>query len=560
MSADLRNLLPRLVVMARNVAADRTVQVNLGVASMYDRGRHCITFAPENLAWGDAEALGLAAHEGAHVQLSHYFDQLPAASLEDSLHCHAANLFEDIRVNAWAAHHFCGLAEGLRALSDRVEAECRASVAAVDAVPRALRACRALRLRALGLPAPDEADAAVRAAVAAGAGPLTHAVDVWPRDWDASLDERVACSQAFCTILVRDVLPELNRLRALDQAACRSQAARRRLQEQEQRAADPFRAEQAVWRPWQRTQGREPEGERADVATSAAYRRRLVDIGPLLAEFTHQLERHLLPNANASAVGRYLSGPRLDILAAMRFDAGVGTGRVFQRRTEPRVQRYRVVILADVSESMSGPPLDAVAATAVLLLEAGERIGVETGLVLFGTRTEGGVLVLKEPGEPLIRRRSAINAAFTDAQLLGKETPLAEALRAAALVLGGVGEGQDLVLVVTDGCPRTTQSTFFDQPRKLTTSDERGSAGGMVTVQGRTSTWRSEVEEERRVAAALRAVAVPGRLVVGVGIGAEAQVDRHFEHHRRFANHRAFAAAFPALLEDWLAVASSRRR
>jgi len=559
MSADPRNLLPRLVVMARNVAADRTVQVNLGVASMYDRGRHCITFAPEDLAQGDAQALALAAHEGAHVQLSHYFDQLPAASLVDPLHCHAANLFEDIRVNAWAGHHFCGLAEGLRALSDRVEADCRASVAAVDAVPRALRACRGLRLRALGLPALDEPDAAVRVAIAAGAGPLTRAVDVWPRAWNASLDERVVCSQAFCAILVRDVLPQLDRLRALDQAGCRSQAARARLQEQEQRAADPFRAEQAVWRPWQRTQS-EPEGERAEVVTPAAYRRRLVDIGPLLAEFTHRIERHLLPNASAGAAGRYTSGPRLDLLAAMRFDAGVGTDRVFRRRTEPRVQRYRVMILADVSESMSGPPLDAVAATAVLLLEAGERIGVETGLALFGTRTAGGVLVLKEPGEPLVRRRAAINAAFTGAQLLGSETPLAEALQAAALVLGGVGEGQDLALVVTDGCPRTTQTTFLDQPRKLTTSDERGRAGRAVTVQGRTSTWRSEVEENRRVAAALRAVAVPGRLVVGVGIGAEAQVDRHFEHHRRFTDHRAFAAAFPALLEGWLTVASSRRR
>lgn len=559
MSADLRNLLPRLVVMARNVAADRSVQVNLGVASMYDRGRHCITFAPGNLAWGDAEALALAAHEGAHVQLSHYFDQLPAASLEDSLHCHAANLFEDIRVNAWAAHHFCGLAEGLRALSDRVEAECRTSIAAIDAVPRALRACRALRLRALGLPAPDEPDAAVRVAVAAGAGPLTRAVDQWPRRWDASRDERVACSQAFCAILVRDLLPQLDRLRALDQAGCRSQAARARLQEQEQRAADPFHAEQAVWRPWQRTQGGEPEGERAGVATSAAYRRRLVDIGPLLAEFTHRLERHLVPNASASAGGRYTSGPRLDLLAAMRFDAGVGADRVFRRRTEPRVQRYRVMIVADVSESMSGAPLDSVAATSVLLLEAGERIGVETGLALFGTRTAGGVLVLKEPGEPLVRRRAAINAAFTSTQLLGSETPLAEALRAAALVLGGVGEGQDLVLVVTDGCPRTTQIAFLDRPRRLTTSDERGRPGGAVTVRGRTSTWRSHVEEDRRVAAALRAVTAPGRLVVGVGIGAEAQVDRHFEHHRRFADHRAFAAAFPGLLEGWLAAASRRR-
>jgi len=127
-------------------------------------------------------------------------------------------------------------------------------------------------------------------------------------------------------------------------------------------------------------------------------------------------------------------------------------------------------------------------------------------------------------------------------------------------MLGGVGEGQDLVLVVTDGCPRTTQNIFLDQPRKLMTSDERGRAGRAVRVQGRTSTWRSELEENRRVAAALRAVAVPGRLVVGVGIGVEAQVDRHFEHHRHFADHRAFAAAFPALLEGWLAVASSRRR
>jgi len=229
--------------------------------------------------------------------------------------------------------------------------------------------------------------------------------------------------------------------------------------------------------------------------------------------------------------------------------------RIWQRRVTPQDRRYRLAIAADMSDSMKGAPMAALARVVVLALEAAARLDVATSLVLFGVGWDRArrVRLIKDPQEPLRAARGRIGQALLSAPALGSETPMAEALDRCRTALGPP-EGDDLVVVITDGRPRTTEERFLKDPVMMGSAGDDGSTTGAAReVKGRCYVWKTDRRCAEEVSEALDRLAHPRRRCLGVGLGPEAPVEALFEESRVFEDHRAFARGFPGLLEGALA-------
>ncbi len=540
--------------MARNVSGDARVQLRIGTRSCYIPRLRMIELDEEIVdSWTEEEALGVVAHEGAHVRLSFYLEQLPQDLLRDKLQLSAVNWLEDARIDPWVAHHFQGLAEGMARIERRVLQQ--PPDPELGSPARALRFLYSLRLQARGWPHPQEKDKQVARAVQRCLDPTREALATWSRDWFAPAEVHRRDSGLFCKTMREVVLPQLRSLLQADRAEARRQGARPRrlLEEQLRRFAE---GSQEPWKPfWSswRQGGQQGAGEPARLirALPRGYAKRVAGFSGLLERFVRRFEQVLRPNDLKHYVSGFDSG-RLDRRRAMRFEAGGTHHGLFARRVDPIDVRIRVMLLADMYSSMAGDRFQAMANVALLVLEACDRLGFESGLLLFGIPEEDQVKVFKEPTEPLAGRRSAIDEALLGSPALGSETPLAGALVRAKGVLGPVEDGQDLVIVVTDGQPRSTEEKFFPDPEVVGVSDDSGKAGARTRIVGRNRMWRPQAAELRDAVQAVKTLSVPDRLVIGVGIGDDAPVQACFRNAQAYADHESFADGLPGLLDGLL--------
>lgn len=532
-----------LQAMVRNASGDGTVRVRVGTASCYCPRTHRVELDGDTLGERPREeVLAVAAHEGAHARLTAYHEQLRDSVLRDPLELRAVNVLEDARVDAWVLHAFPGLVEGQRSMHARCFGD-ELAPGELGPMPRCWRFVWGLRAAAVGRPRSEDPDPRVEQAIARCLKATRKAVDAWPRQGFDDAERLRGLSATFCRHMEGTVLPAFRRLLERDRAEAESQDATRRLEEVLARIADG--QDDGAWKDW--VEGR----PQAWPGTPPSWSGRLEDIGGLLGGFANRLEQLLRPNALRRYVGGHRSGPRIDLRRAMAWEAGGSADGLFLRRVDPKQPVYRVAVLADLSSSMAGPRLEAMANAVALTVEACERLALEVGVVAFGTRDD--VEVLKELDEPLAHRREALAAALIERPRLGSETPLAQGLDRVRAVLGPAPvEGHDLVLVVTDGQPRSSEWRYYDQPTGFSSSNDNGEETGTSVKSGRVRVWREPWTELQDVTRAVDALVGPSRTVLGVGIGEDAPVEELFEHARAYPDHEAFASEFPGLLEGAL--------
>lgn len=534
-----------LQAMVRNASGDGTVRVRLGTANCYCPRTHRVELAEQDLAERSREeVLAVAAHEGAHARLTLYDEQLPPEITEDPLQMRAANVLEDARIDAWVVHAFPGLSKGQKRMHDRAFAS-DADLEELGQIPRCWRFVWDLRAAAVGRKRKTDPDPLVRRAVHDCLAAARLAVDAWPRDRFGESGTIRRLSASFCAQLEARILPAFRALLAKDREEAASPSEALKLEETLARIGDIDI--DGTWAKWV------PGGQERSGAVPPSWSGRLRDLGALLGAFTTRLERLLRPNALHRYVGRQRSGPRLDLRRAMAWEAGGSAEGLFMRRVDPKDPVYRVVVVADLSSSMLGGRMDAMGNAVVLTTEACERLGLPSAVVVFGTRHEQNVKVLKELDEDLGHRRAELARMLIEKPPVGSETPLAEALDRARAVLGPPpDEGHDLVLVVTDGRPRSSHARFYAQPTDFTCTNDSGVKTGESRHSGRVIVLRTERDEQDRVDRAIAALSGPGRTILGVGIGDDAPVEAFFEHARAFEDHEAFAKHFPSLLEEAL--------
>lgn len=539
----------RLTATLRAVSGDRGVTLRLGSRARYVPRLHLVELQEEVQSWSRDRALALVAHEGAHVRITRYFSQFSPAVRRDREKMMVANVLEDARINRWAVHHWPGLADGFAQLDDL------AYGVAEDAPGEELRRSGesllpeveyvwALRAAADGRVRPPPVPEEVRAAVQRSLLPVRAVLDRWPRDEPATASEIDACSAALVACLEEVVFPEFDALRAQSRAALEERLDRRVAAEVIRKSYEPCE-DGSIWRGWaQAATGR------AAVLEFPTRSTELAPLGDRVAPFAAQLRDALRCNEEPWQEAGFPSGRRVDLRQAFlmagdpsRYD------RVWRRPTERTERVWRLLIAADVSDSMAGAPMESLSGIVRLCLEAAERVGFATSLILFGVRGPEPTRVLKDFREPLARRRGEIHEALANPCTLGTETPLAAALDEARLQVEGEPEGETLAIVITDGVPRATSSRLYLEPTRMGTSDDSGRAGKDTEVMGRVAVWEpAAVTRERVRVAGERFEAVPGAHLVGVGVGRAAEIGNCFRESVRYADFDAFARDFPEYL------------
>lgn len=539
--------LQRLETMVRHVTGDVRVRVRWGVHSAYMPTEHVIEFEEAIREWPDAEQLALACHESTHVVLSRYLDHARAPTWSP-LDRHLLNWLEDARIHTWIRGHFPGLGAGIDGLEDRVfggeRQRLERGLPLSDApLPPVLRFAIALRADATGRARQPDGDPAVEDAVRAGLAAASAAVHSVPEAWRPDEAEKQRCSDQFVERVDREILPLLRRFAP---PASDEPRAREVLRRAGEGASEAWRS---VWREL----GRRPD---ATAAASASPRRPprpsgdleavRREVAPRIARLARELEETLAPNARGGWTSGWSTGPKLDLRAVRRAETHhEAPTHVWLRRPPESEVRWRLCLLLDLSGSMAGPRIASLQRASVALLEAAERVEIPTLVLTFGV--EGaGVAVAKPFLVPLATARGDVQRALFETPL-GSETPLALALDQARLLLTDRRhpDERDLVVVVTDGAPAWSEEAFFATPRVVNSRSDAGSVGAPLLVQGAVRIWRAgdacKVDTER---AARRLVAESGAILVGVGIGTEAELGAFFQDTVTFADDGAFFEGF----------------
>lgn len=556
--------LRRLLATLRTVSGDRRVTLRLGPQACFVPRLRLVEVEEEVLGWDRDEGLALVAHEGSHVRLSLYFEQLPPEVLEDREQMTAVNVLEDARVDRWTRHHWPGLRDGFSALDDRAFGLAEAApgrellelgegLLPEMAFVWALRA--ATTGRAWGAALSDEVVEAVRECQAAA----WEALDEWPRQEPADPEEVRQHGAQFARCMTDVVLP---RFRALRRHGREELAARLEpeLAEEVVRGSYETGDSDGLWRPWAdevraRSAASAVKARPTRRARQTARARSSVDlwraVEPQVAAFASDLRAALRENEEPYVEAGFPTGRRLDLREAFLLEADPRRyDRVWRRPTERSERIWRLCLVADVSDSMRGAPMQSLARMTALALAGAERVGFDTALVLFGQSGDEPVTALKDFKEPLSARRDEISAHLGSAAQPGPQTPLAEALTRARTLVEGEPDGETVVVVVTDGAPTALEFRFFASPVQVVSSDDQGRTGRRSRlVQGRRYMYLPAAKYESAVRSAVRRVStVPGVHLVGVGVGKGAKVDDWFTRAARFDDFRLFARGFPRFL------------
>lgn len=148
------------------------------------------------------------------------------------------------------------------------------------------------------------------------------------------------------------------------------------------------------------------------------YERARRDIAHIADPLFNELERILRPDSFPRWVGGYAAGSRLDLRAAMRFEARPETYRsLWQRKTLPKKRDPQFLVLLDLSGSMSGERIHHGFRATVLVAEVLERLGIQQGI--FGFQDE--LICFKDFNEPFDGARRMVLGEMP-AEVLGSRT------------------------------------------------------------------------------------------------------------------------------------------
>lgn len=148
------------------------------------------------------------------------------------------------------------------------------------------------------------------------------------------------------------------------------------------------------------------------------YERARRDIAHIADPLFNELERILRPDSFPRWVGGYATGSRLDLRAAMRFEARPETYRtLWQRKTLPKKRDPQILVLLDLSGSMSGERIHHGFRATVLVAEVLERLGIQQGI--FGFQDE--LITFKDFTEPF-DASNRVRIGEMPAEVMGRRT------------------------------------------------------------------------------------------------------------------------------------------
>ncbi len=502
-----RFCLDAMLPLLRHLSGDAWVGLRVGPRTAYLPGPHVVEVAEEAGSWSYLEQLALIAHEATHVRLSHYDQQMAEAARPFE---HLFNWFEDARVHRFLLRHVPAIADGVWGLEHRVVAD------PVAPRSRATSFLLGLRAQIMGVRRawPIE-DREVGEAIEACRDAAEIAVRALPGRDDYRNETTWACSAILTRQVEEGILPVYEAL--LDG---------------EEAPRPPVARSWVAWRE---------RGAGASAPTTT-WDEAHAEVAEAITGLVGALRRVLPPNDASGWTMGHRSGPRLALRSAMRAQVDPGhLLRAFERQEEATEGRYRLGLALDTSGSMKGAPLHHLGRSAVLLLEAAERLGLPTSVVAFGVRDEGCTL-LKDLVEPLAACRGRLDRALLSRPRYGDETPLAAALDRMRLLHVPEDDVTDLLIVVTDGRP----CRMVDRTYVPLSDAARARQGRARRRRGWLPVWQRDYDADCRHA--LDRLEAAGRVVVGLGIGERAEVGSLFPHHLTVSD----ARALPCLLGDLL--------
>jgi len=481
--------LEALRALATGVAVDRSLTVVEGLPGCgwsIDTSSGTIQVDPDDLeSLPEVEIHGLLCHEATHAALTRYPWLVPESVLSRPGVGALLNAVEDCRIESWLVQRLPGAAPWVEAYNDRLFPEdggglgtqplfAQYSLGLIHhwwhgELPAGLdeRVVKALR-----------ETAGVRRQLAAELPPI-HAEVARVEGYEGSRVQRVFArhdglarpdgfevavrmsAMAAWGLVWRQILPVYQELVALDPPEKVSEAEGALLRRMgawsaSARSKRPIRAASSgpkVRLPAIDLKSRERALDPPSEDSWDAARR---DVLPLVDALVDELLRVLIPRSQPRWIDGYVTGQRLDLRAAMRFEARPASGGLWQRKTVPERSDPRFLLLLDLSGSMAGDPIHWGFRGVVLLAEVLERLGL--AFAVYGFQDE--LIGFKSFGSPLEAARAALSTLpleVSGSRPQGHNRPEhnwdGPVLEAAAEVLLESPSRSPVLIVVSDGSP-----------------------------------------------------------------------------------------------------------
>lgn len=484
-----RPTLSSLQALAAGIALDRTLEVHAGREGCgwsIDTHTGRIQVDPTDLeTLPEIEIHGLIGHEAAHAAVTRYPWLVPEAVRRAPGVALLLNALEDCRIETWMMRRLPGTLPWIEAYNDRLfPADSGELSTAPLAVQYALGAVHAWwhqsppsGLDPRVLEALDDT-AEAREAVIEMLPPIHAEVPQTARYVGSRLERvflrhdglttpdaheiavRLSAAEAWAHIWTH-ILPTFRTLVALDPP------------EPLQKAEAAMLARMGAWvRPVRLKRPMRPDARGAEVelpAIDAALLDRMQhppseddwetarrDVLPLIDTLVETLLRVLQPRSRPRWIDGFHSGQRLDLRAAMRFDARPERLDLWQRKTVPDRTDPHFLLLVDLSGSMRGDRIHWAFRGVVLLCEVLERLDLPFTVQGF----QDVAIPFKDASDTLPRATAALStmpAEVSGSRSKGRNRPQhnwdGPVLDAAATTLTSTGARTPVLIVVSDGLP-----------------------------------------------------------------------------------------------------------
>ncbi|MEZ4317366.1 MAG: hypothetical protein R3F61_07670 [Myxococcota bacterium] len=433
----------------------------------------------------DTEIHGLVCHEAAHAAMTRYPWLVPRTVLEAPGVQSLLNALEDCRIESWLVQRLPGATPWVQAYNDRLFPVDGGTLAtqplfvqfAVGLIHEWWHGERPEGLDARVLAALSSTASARRDVVAAL--PPIHAETPRPERYESSRVARVfarhdglarpdgfeaavrlSAAEAWALVWER-ILPTYRELVALDPP------------ERVKAAEQAFLARMGSWTPAiELKRPIRPSDKGAEVSLPAidpSARARALDppsrdtwdaarrdVLPLADALVDALLRALRPRTLPRWIDGHVAGQRLDLRAAMRFEARPDALGLWQRKTVPERSDPRFLLLVDLSGSMAGDPIHWGFRGTVLLSEVLARLELPFAVYGFQDR----VIPFKRFDQPLQVASAALSTMpleVSGSRPGGHNRPEhnwdGPVLEAACEVLLEAPSRSPVLIVVSDGLP-----------------------------------------------------------------------------------------------------------